>query len=167
MLACVCAALLGTAHALAPVAELRGPYLVEHVVDGDTIDVLMDGRKEPVRLIGIDTPETKDPNQPVQPFGPEASAFTTRLLGNRQVWLELDAQQRDQYGRILAYVYYEDDTGSWTWNGHRLAQANLQIALSGLADVLTIPPDVRYAELYTYAVRQRTRRRPRHVGRTG
>lgn len=145
--------LLGAARALTPIAPLNGPYALDYVVDGDTIRVLINGRSESVRLIGIDTPETKDPNRTLQPFGPEASAFTTRLLAGKRVWLERDVQERDRYDRLLAYVYYEDPDGSWTANGRRFAQANLRIALSGLADLLTIPPDVQYAELYLYAVR--------------
>lgn len=143
----------GVARALAPQGPLEGPYRVLRVVDGDTLDVLRHGVDERVRLIGIDSPETHDPDKPVQPFGPEASLFATRLLGGRQVWLELDERKRDDYDRLLAYVYFEDPDGSWSWQGHRLAQANLVIALEGFARLMTIPPDVRYAELYGYAVR--------------
>jgi len=85
-------------------------YAVTNVVDGDTIDVDMDGKTERLRLIGIDTPETKDPRKPVQCFGQEASDKATELLLNQKIKLEFDETQsdRDKYDRLLAYVYRED-----------------------------------------------------------
>lgn len=78
---------------------------VVRVVDGDTIVVaLAGGRTETVRILGVDTPETVKPDTPVQCFGPEASAYTKERLTGRAVTLELDAQPRDKYGRLLAYV---------------------------------------------------------------
>ena len=77
------------------------------VVDGDTI-ILSNGER--VRLIGVDTPETKHPNKPVQYFGKEASAFTKRMVEGKEVTLEYGQQQRDKYGRLLAYVYLMDGT---------------------------------------------------------
>jgi micrococcal nuclease len=85
-------------------------YFCTRVVDGDTIIVNIDGRKERVRLIGVDTPETKHPNKPVEYFGREASAFTTHMVEGKKVNLEYDWQRRDKYGRLLAYVYLEDGT---------------------------------------------------------
>ncbi len=76
-------------------------------VDGDTI--VLDGG-ERVRLIGVDTPETKDPRRPVEYFGREASAFTRQRVAGRRVRLEYDQTRRDRYGRTLAYVYLEDGT---------------------------------------------------------
>ena len=80
---------------------------VESVVDGDTIKVSMNGKVETLRLIGIDTPETKDPRKPVQCFGAEASRKATELLAGQKVRLEADASQgeRDKYGRLLRYVW--------------------------------------------------------------
>jgi micrococcal nuclease len=69
---------------------------------------LEDGRKEKVRLIGVDTPETVHPQKPVEYFGKEASAFTRRMVEGKEVRLEFDWQQRDKYGRLLAYVYLPD-----------------------------------------------------------
>jgi endonuclease YncB( thermonuclease family) len=66
------------------------------------------GRK--VRLIGVDTPETKDPRKPVQHFGQEATAFTQRLIEGKRVRLAYDQQHKDKYGRTLAYVYLDDGT---------------------------------------------------------
>jgi micrococcal nuclease len=81
---------------------------VSTVVDGDTIKVVSRGFETPVRLIGIDTPETRKPGTPVQCWGPEATARTKRLLpAGRRVRLVTDPTQdtRDRYGRLLAYVY--------------------------------------------------------------
>jgi len=77
------------------------------VVDGDTI--VLDGN-EKVRLIGVDTPETKDPRKPVQYFGQEAYEFTKGLVEGKRVKLEYDQNRIDKYGRTLAYVYLEDGT---------------------------------------------------------
>ena len=91
-----------------PVAA-QGPYKVRHVTDGDTIDVLIGRRSTVIRLLGIDTPETKKPNVAVQCYGPEASARTTQLLSGQSVWLETDPTQDklDKYGRTLAYVWLD------------------------------------------------------------
>ncbi|HWH14687.1 MAG TPA: thermonuclease family protein [Miltoncostaeaceae bacterium] len=81
---------------------------VSDVVDGDTIKVVARGFETPVRLIGIDTPETRKPGTPVQCFGPEATARVERLLPiGQRVRLVTDVTQdtRDRYGRLLAYVY--------------------------------------------------------------
>lgn len=80
---------------------------VVRVVDGDTLVVAGVG---PVRLIGVDTPESVDPRRPVQGFGREAAAFTERLVAGRRVRLEYDWQRRDAYGRTLAYVFLPDGT---------------------------------------------------------
>jgi len=79
--------------------------LCTRVVDGDTI--ILDGN-EKIRLIGVDTPETKDPRKPVQYFGKEASVFTKRMVEGKNIRLEYDWQKIDKYGRTLAYVYLED-----------------------------------------------------------
>ena len=76
-------------------------------INGDTI--VLDGN-EKVRLIGVDTPETKHPSKPVEYFGKEASAFTARMVEGKKVRLEYDWQRQDKYGRTLAYVYLEDGT---------------------------------------------------------
>lgn len=77
------------------------------VIDGDTIGI---DNGEKVRLIGVDTPETKHPKKLVQYFGKEASEFTKRLCEGKPVRLEYDWQKKDKYNRILAYVYLEDGT---------------------------------------------------------
>lgn len=87
-----------------------GYYRITKISDGDTITVDMAGKQESVRMIGVDTPETHKPNTPVQCFGEEASDFTHRMLGGKQVRLEADPtnDDRDRYGRLLRYVYLED-----------------------------------------------------------
>jgi len=122
----------------------RGCYPVSRVVDGDTFRVIMDGgQEEAVRMLGVDTPETVKPGAPVEAYGKEASDFTKRLLSNQTVCLELDVQERDRYGRLLAYVYLEDGTF-----------VNELIIAEGLAQVLTISPNVKYADQFLEQQRQ-------------
>ncbi|HAP76262.1 MAG TPA: thermonuclease [Acidimicrobiaceae bacterium] len=118
--------------------------LVVYVVDGDTVDIDVDGTEERVRLIGIDTPETKKQDSPVECFGPEATAFTTSLLPvGTPVYLERDVEARDQYGRLLAYVYRADDG----------VFVNLEIVRQGYAQPLTIPPNVAHSDEFVEAAR--------------
>jgi micrococcal nuclease len=77
---------------------------VTRVVDGDTIKVEIDGVQYDVRYIGIDTPETVHPSQPVGCFGPEASARNKELVDGKRVGLEKDVSEMDRYGRLLRYV---------------------------------------------------------------
>ena len=79
---------------------------VERVVDGDTIDVRMPGGSlQRVRLLNIDTPETVDPNRPVECLGPEATAFVeSQTSPGDLVDLEFDHERTDRYGRLLAHV---------------------------------------------------------------
>jgi micrococcal nuclease len=91
------------------VFDSPGPFRVERVVDGDTL--LLEGGTR-VRLIGVDTPETKHPHRPVEPLGVEASAFVRRRVEGRRVTLRFDRERRDRYRRVLAYVY----VGDWFLN---------------------------------------------------
>ncbi len=117
---------------------------VEYVVDGDTVDMIIDGVEERVRLIGIDTPETKKANTPIQCFGPEATAFTQSLLPEgTAVYLERDVEARDVYGRLLAYAYVAQ-TGAFV---------NLEIVREGYAQPLTIPPNVAHSAEFVDAAR--------------
>jgi micrococcal nuclease len=85
--------------------------LVTDVVDGDTIHVQTPEGRTTVRLKCIDTPETVHPRKPVQPYGPEASAFTKKSLTGKRVRLEFDSRDRiDRYGRTLAYVFLDEGT---------------------------------------------------------
>ena len=112
----------------------RLPATVIHVVDGDTVIVrLRNGELEKIRLLGVDTPEVVDPRKPVQCFGPAASAYTKSRLTGRRVSLELDAEPRDKYGRLLAYVIVD---------GHR---HNDELLERGYARLLVIPPNGSHA----------------------
>jgi micrococcal nuclease len=106
------------------------------VVDGDTIVARINGRSHPVRLIGIDTPETVDERKPVQCYGPEASKHTAALLPTgTPIRLELDAEARDRYDRLLAYVYRATD-GLFV---------NLELAADGYAVPLVIAPNTAHS----------------------
>jgi micrococcal nuclease len=109
---------------------------VADVVDGDTIEVLIDGREEDVRYIGVDTPESVKPGSPVECFGPEASEYNERLVGSRQVRLDFGPERRDDYGRLLAYVYLGDRF------------VNAALVRGGYATTLTIAPNDRFAPLF-------------------
>lgn len=89
-----------------------GLYSVSRFVDGDTIEINMNGHKEKVRLVGVDTPETHKPNTPVQCYGPAAAAFTKNLIGAHKLRLQSDelSSDRDRYDRLLRYVYLDDGT---------------------------------------------------------
>lgn len=108
---------------------------VVRVVDGDTIRVLIGGLEEPVRYIGIDTPEIRHPTLGVEPFGPEAAAYHEGLVHGRFLCLERDVSDRDRYGRLLRYAWLEDGT-----------MVNERLVEAGMARVATFPPDVRYIE---------------------
>jgi len=82
-------------------------FKVNRVIDGDT---LLLSKGERIRLIGVDTPETKHPQKPVERFGKEAYLFTKRMVEGKEVRLEYDWQRKDKYGRILGYVYLLDGT---------------------------------------------------------
>jgi micrococcal nuclease len=84
-------------------------WTVVDVIDGDTIRVARGGEADTVRLLGIDTPETHDPRKPVECFGPEAASYTDAHLLGRSVQLEADVEERDRYGRRLAYVILDGE----------------------------------------------------------
>ena len=114
-------------------APATATVVVSRVVDGDTVEVRLDGETEDVRYIGVDTPETVKPGAPVDCFGPQASAFNHRLVEGRRVRLVLGEERRDVYDRLLAYVYLGDRF------------VNAELVRRGLARTLTIPPNDRYA----------------------
>jgi micrococcal nuclease len=117
---------------------------VERVVDGDTILVRIDGRRERVRYIGIDTPESVKPGTRVQCFGKAAAAANRRLVSGREVRLEYDAEARDRYGRLLAYVYRDE------------LLVNAELIRQGYGKPLEIAPNVAHAaELRQLAVSAR------------
>lgn len=117
------------------VAGVEGDrVLVTKVVDGDTIE-LQSGIK--VRLIGIDTPETKDPRRPVGCFGKEASKEVKGLLTGREVILQKDVSDTDKYKRLLRYVFLPLEDGQILFVQDYLVR-------EGFGKVLTFPPDVKY-----------------------
>lgn len=85
-------------------------YQVTKVVDGDTIKINFEGREETVRLLLIDTPETVHPNKPLEPFGNEASKYVKDTILGKKVQIKIGSEERDKYGRLLAYVYVDDET---------------------------------------------------------
>jgi micrococcal nuclease len=120
---------------------------VQRVVDGDTL-VLENGER--VRLIGIDTPEMHESNKlsrdaqrsdqdkaTIQKLGRKAYEFTRGLVEGKRVSLEFDAERYDKYGRLLAYAYLKDGTF-----------VNAEIVKQGYASLMTIPPNVKYADLF-------------------
>ncbi len=114
-------------------------YEVVRVVDGDTIEVLIDGRKKTVRYIGIDTPETVHPSKPVECFGVEASNKNKELVVGKKVRLAKDVSETDKYGRLLRYVYVDDTF------------VNLTLVQEGYANALSYPPDVAFNEEFRKA----------------
>lgn len=117
--------------------ELRGPYAVLRVVDGDTAMIEIDGEEKRVRFIGLDTPESVNPDESKNtPEGKVASNFTKELLTGKSVYLEFDIEKEDKYGRTLAYLYLED--------GVTMVQE--EILRAGYAMVMTIQPNSKYAD---------------------
>ncbi|NLV55403.1 MAG: thermonuclease family protein [Acidimicrobiales bacterium] len=109
-----------------------GRAVVIDVIDGDTVEVRVAGRSETVRLLGIDTPETVAPGQPVDCYGPEASARTKELLPpGTAVDVRRDVEARDRFGRLLAYVTRVDDG----------LLVNRSLVADGYARVLSIEPN--------------------------
>ena len=114
---------------------------VVRTVDGDTIQVRLGSGVEKVRYIGIDTPELHHPRRGEEPGGRAATEVNRRLVGNRSVRLEPDVQTRDRYGRLLAYVWVQGPDGVEV-------MVNAELVRLGYAAVLTVPPNVRHAELF-------------------
>jgi len=136
----------------APVASQRESTVVQvvRVIDGDTIEVCCIGwKRESIRYIGINTPETHHSTKGVEAYGKEAAEANARLVSGKTIRLEFDVQQRDRHGRILAYVYLEDGTFVNAW-----------LVQNGYAQVMTVPPNVKYQELFL-----KLQREARDVGR--
>lgn len=128
----------GSAPLMAQAAGLT--VRVVRVIDGDTIEVCcLEGGRERVRYIGINAPEPRHPTRGEEPGGREAAALNRELVGGRTVRLERDVQERDRYGRLLAYV--------WMERAGAEVMVNAALVRLGYAQVMTVPPNVRYAEL--------------------
>ena len=118
---------------------------VDRIVDGDTLVAVIGGQREKVRLIGINTPESVDPDRPVMCFGQEASRHLEELVppGTR-VRIERDVEPRDKYGRVLGYVYRAAD-GLFV---------NLAQVTDGFANQYTFPPNVAHVNEFKQAAAQ-------------
>ncbi len=127
-------------------------YRVLDVVDGDTIDVEVYGKRVRIRLLGINTPETVDPRKPVECFGTEASARAKALLMGTSVRVETDRTQGlfDKYGRVLAYIYLPDGTS-----------VNKEMIMEGYAHEYT------YRYPYKYQKEFKAAERAAHDGGSG
>lgn len=120
-------------------------FPIEKVVDGDTVIIQRDGKSVPVRLIGVDTPETMHPQKSAEAFGQEASAFARNLLLGESVYLRDDEgkERNDGYGHLLAYLYRAPD-GLFV---------NLEIVRQGYGRTLTRFP-FQHMELFQHYERQ-------------
>jgi len=105
---------------------------VAHVIAADTLSL---SSGEAVRLIGVDTPDTGHAKEPLHPPGKEALAFAVQLVEGKKVRLEFDQQRKDKYKRLLAYVYVGD------------MMLNAELVRQGYAQVVTLPPNVKYQQL--------------------
>lgn len=124
-------AIAGGVHALGAKDDAHGEIV--RVIDGDTLVALIEGEETTIRLLNIDTPETKDPNQGTQCLGPEATRFLTqRLPAGTEIELEYDQDRSDRYDRILAGVYESDSL------------INAEIAAEGLGVPVLFEPNDRF-----------------------
>jgi micrococcal nuclease len=131
-----------TTTSTAPTPPAGDVVSVTRIIDGDTLEV---STGEKVRLIGIDTPETKHPSRPVECFGAHATEHATALMGpGTNVRLVYDVERTDRYGRTLAYVYRISD-GLFV---------NMQMVRDGFAVVATYPPNVAHVEEFLAAERE-------------
>lgn len=126
---------------------------VLEVHDGDTISVLLNGKREKVRLIGIDAPELDQ-----RPWGNKAKAYLIGLLkaSKWKVSLEYDLEKRDKHGRLLCYVWLSDRR-----------MLNLQMLKDGYAMLFTVPPNIRYISEFRKAQLEARRKKVGIWGREG
>jgi micrococcal nuclease len=116
--------------------------LAIRAVDGDTIEVEIEGESYKVRYIGIDTPELHHPEKPVEYYAQEAYEKNKGLVEGKTVFLEKDVSETDIYGRLLRYVYVGD------------IFVNAYLVQQGYAQVSTYPPDVKYQERFVELQRE-------------
>lgn len=120
---------------------------VVRVVDGDTAMIEVDGQEERVRYIGINAPESAIPDEEPQCYGPEAAEANERLVGGETVYLERDVSDRDQYGRLLRYVWLPGDDGD-------LIFVNQELVRQGFADARRYRPDTSHDDQLQAAERE-------------
>ncbi|MBA3533154.1 MAG: thermonuclease family protein [Ardenticatenales bacterium] len=109
---------------------------VLHVIDGDTIEVEIEGQQYRVRYISVDTPERDEP------FYEEATRANADLVEGKRVWMEKDVSDTDQYGRLLRFVYVGD------------TMVNAELLRQGFAQVVTFPPDVSRVDSFLLLERE-------------
>lgn len=125
---------------------------VLETIDGDTLEVNIDGRRERVRLLGIDTPETKHPTKPIECFGPEAAAFLASLLPpGTPVRAMRDIEARDRFGRLLLHLFVDVQGAA--------VHVNAQVVRGGFARLLAIPPNAAFTEELARAAAEARRNR--------
>jgi endonuclease YncB( thermonuclease family) len=110
---------------------------VMRAIDGDTVEIFVNGYLYKVRYLLIDTPETHDPFRSEEAFGQEAYEFNRDLIEGKVVRLEKDITESDKYGRLLRYVYLDS------------IMINLELLRNGLAEILFIKPDVKHYSLFS------------------
>lgn len=131
------------------IALIKGRWgTVTRVVDGDTLE--LEGR-EKVRLIGVNTPETVKPGVAPMPYGKEASNFTKKTLSGKRVFVETDVQPKDRYGRTLAYIYLQEPKSQADLEK---IMVNAMLLEEGYAQLMTIQPNSKYADLFVKLQRQ-------------
>ena len=147
LLLAICLGFAGCTDSGAPVAAeapsvIEPNATVERIVDGDTLVAIIDGQRERVRLLGIDTPESVAENRPDQCYGEEASTYLKSVLPEGvAITLVLDEEARDQYDRLLAYVIRSSDE----------LFVNLDLIERGYAGVLIYDPNDHYESLFRSA----------------
>ena len=126
-----------------PVAENVTEAVVNYVIDGDSLDVSFEGQEEKLRLIGIDAPERYNEDGSSNENGRIVQEFVKQALPQGTViYVELGEQQRDNYGRLLGYVYR--DRGA-------TQMLNLELLELGYCDVLTFEPNDKYEDMFIRA----------------
>jgi len=126
-----------------------GQYIVKTVIDGDTIE-LNNGEK--LRYIGVDAPEFQSSKKNAEQFAEEAFQANRKMVENRKVKLEFDVEQRDQYGRLLAYVYTEDGIMVNEW-----------LVANGYAKTVVFPPNVRYVDRFKHLEKEAQKQKNRSL----
>jgi endonuclease YncB( thermonuclease family) len=117
---------------------------ITRVIDGDTIEVILDSKTEKVRFIGVDCPES---TTKLEPYGNEASEFTNKWLTGKDIFLEFDVQKYDIYGRLLAYVWLSSPK-EISEQEIKSKMFNAILLLEGYAQVMTVPPNVKYVDCF-------------------
>jgi micrococcal nuclease len=133
---------------------------VTRVVDGDTLKARLPGQDEEqtIRIIGVDTPETKDPNREVTCYGAETTAKAEDLIDRVQGQVELEKviSETDRYGRLLRYV--------WLPNSDGRTMLNEELVKGGYARAVVFPPDVKYRDRFSA---EEARAKQQHLGLWG